>query len=248
MYSAPLQKLWRNGLSNDKEYLLLLGLSRRLDAVIKQKGSVSAFVNDICEQIQFLLSRYEYLSGDYKRKGEWIPTPNGHRFWLEDPRPCEVDIEDIAYILSRIPRFNGATSGPVYSVAQHSIHVSEVVPEWAALPALLHDAHEAYIGDHTTPVKRAIKSNLEEVEGRIITAIADKFDFEWSDECAREVKRADDIMLATEIRDLTPYGTTYSSCRQLPLVGMSITPWREDEVIELFINRYVELSGDEDYV
>lgn len=44
-----------------------------------------------------------------------------------------------------------------YTVALHSIRVSHLVPERYALEGLLHDAHEALVGDVPTPAKHAIR-------------------------------------------------------------------------------------------
>ncbi len=74
-----------------------------------------------------------------------------------------IHLFDIAHHLSRIARFNGATRNPgfPYSVAQHSMLVEALMPVTSSVPArlfaLLHDAHEAYLGDLTSPVQRTIK-------------------------------------------------------------------------------------------
>lgn len=82
---------------------------------------------------------------------------------LIDPlNPKGITIEGIARTLSRIPRFGGH-SYHVLSVARHSINVSDGTRAKAkqrrkadhpiaALYGLMHDAHEAYIGDIPTPV------------------------------------------------------------------------------------------------
>lgn len=70
-----------------------------------------------------------------------------------------VDFYWIADRLSKIPRFLGSTAQP-YSVAQHCVWVCDNVSREARPWALLHDAHEAYIGDITRPVRRALDALL----------------------------------------------------------------------------------------
>ena len=90
-------------------------------------------------------------------RGPWMQTHSGAHVHLLTPEVDEIRLLDIAHALSRIPRFTGHTRGHyAYSVAQHSVWVAETVPGPMALAALLHDAHEAYLGDIATPVKLAI--------------------------------------------------------------------------------------------
>ncbi|MFG0247924.1 MAG: phosphohydrolase, partial [Phycisphaeraceae bacterium JB051] len=76
----------------------------------------------------------------------WIQTYTGKAFYPLREDPGIIDIRDIAHALSLQCRFNGHCSD-FYSVAQHSVHVSEVVPQAFALWGLLHDAAEAYMSD-----------------------------------------------------------------------------------------------------
>ena len=57
----------------------------------------------------------------------WIQTYTGKAFDLLNPTPEMVEVTDIAHHLALINRFTGATAVP-YSVAQHSVLVSQVVP------------------------------------------------------------------------------------------------------------------------
>lgn len=92
----------------------------------------------------------------------WIQTASGRRFHLATPQASMVDFEiDVPDALARIARFTGHIGAGPYSVAQHSVHCCDVVlaetgDPVAAAYALLHDAHEAYIGDWSTPLKQAI--------------------------------------------------------------------------------------------
>jgi 5'-deoxynucleotidase YfbR-like HD superfamily hydrolase len=75
-----------------------------------------------------------------------------------------VDAESMAYALARICRYGGrlptVSNGGIafYSVADHCVLVSTIIERWGEdelcqLAGLVHDAHEALIGDIVTPVK-----------------------------------------------------------------------------------------------
>jgi len=88
-------------------------------------------------------------------------TRSGNAFYPFNPFRSEFSIEDIAEPLAKLPRFNGHTDGVFYSVAEHSVHVSRLVKRAggdarAQLVALLHDAHEAFIGDIPAPLKKCM--------------------------------------------------------------------------------------------
>jgi hypothetical protein len=62
-------------------------------------------------------------------RGDWIQTATGRPFWPIDPRPEDIDIEDIAHALSMLCRFGGHCLR-FYSVAEHSVLLSQyVAPE-----------------------------------------------------------------------------------------------------------------------
>jgi hypothetical protein len=84
-----------------------------------------------------------------------IPTFTGKVVHLDDPKPEEIDIEDIAHALSQICRWGG--QGPWISVAAHSVAMAsyeQTTQNEFARECLLHDAAEAYLGDQISPLKR----------------------------------------------------------------------------------------------
>lgn len=101
----------------------------------------------------------------------FIVTNSGKRFYYENIVPESIDINDIAHALSNICRYGGHIK-KFYSVAQHSVIVSKLVPDEYRLAALLHDASEAYLSDIVSPAKRMLNDykNLE----KNITSIIDK--------------------------------------------------------------------------
>lgn len=85
-------------------------------------------------------------------------TNSGLIFDLADPKPEMIDLEDIAKALSKYCRFGGQCD-VFYSVAEHSVLVSDFIlrkydNKQLALAGLFHDAHEAYTGDRTFPIKQ----------------------------------------------------------------------------------------------
>lgn len=103
-----------------------------------------------------------------------IATHSGKRFDLRNPRPRDVEIDDIALALSRIARFTGHTKD-FLSVAQHSANVALILNEWGEplevqLYGLLHDASEAYLNDVTRPLKRMLPHYLA-FERKVMKAV-----------------------------------------------------------------------------
>lgn len=87
--------------------------------------------------------------------GTCMITRSGRMVDLLNVKPEDIDLEDIAHALAHTNRFTGHARRP-YSVAEHSINVARFLPEPIKIYGLLHDAHEAYIGDISTPFKGAL--------------------------------------------------------------------------------------------
>lgn len=139
----------------------------------------------------------------------WLGTSSGIWVDLSDPKTSDIDIEDIAWSLSNIMRFNGHLSTQI-SVARHSLEVSRLVPPELALAALLHDAHETYVGDVVRPVKRYLEAhgvNLDDYEGFWQTLIWLKYKCMPTTSAQRElINDADNLQMAREITSLAPEG------------------------------------------
>jgi 5'-deoxynucleotidase YfbR-like HD superfamily hydrolase len=85
----------------------------------------------------------------------FIQTLSGKHFNYLDIQQDAIEIEDIATALSHICRFAGHLP-EFYSVGQHSVLSSLLVPQEFALEALLHDAAEAYLQDIPAPLKHLL--------------------------------------------------------------------------------------------
>jgi uncharacterized protein len=114
----------------------------------------------------------------------YITTFTGIHFNLAQPNASMVCIEDIAHHLAMTCRWAGAVQ-TFFSVAQHSVLVSKIVPHELKGWALMHDAAEAYIGDLTRPFKVLLRENsigtsiVDTIELNILRAVAEKFNLPW---------------------------------------------------------------------
>jgi len=141
----------------------------------------------------------------------WFTTFTGKKFYPFSPRIEDIDIVDIAHALSLVCRFGGHLPEH-YSVAQHSVLVSYLVPTELSLEGLIHDAAEAYIGDIIRPIKKhpQFKCFLDDIEMTIESLIDIKFNlFKPGDfnsksfnDAKKLIKKVDNIALLTEKRDL----------------------------------------------
>jgi hypothetical protein len=171
----------------------------------------------------------------------YMTTNSGGFVDFENPEFSKFTIEDIAQGLSNTCRFAGQCDD-FYSVAQHSVLVSRLVATEHRMQALLHDASEAFIHDITRPLKqmlpeyRTIETALQmEIFKRFGTPLLMHY----------SVKRADNIVLATEMRDLitTPphFMIVGNNPDEKPL-PFTIVPVPPKQARLAFLHAYYELT------
>ncbi len=173
-----------------------------------------------------------------KFNNSWIQTFTGIQVWPLDPQPDQIDIVDIAHSLSMLCRFNGH-SMKFYSVAEHSIHVSNIVSPENRLWGLLHDAAEAYLSDVPKPVKQQV-DQFHPLEERMLAVIADRFGL--TTEIPEEVHDADMKMLATEKQALMGNEPAPWSGLPDPLEPSMIRCFSPEEAKQAFLMRFSELT------
>ena len=168
----------------------------------------------------------------------WIQTYLGEKFYPLEPRPGRVDIRDVAHALSLACRFNGHCQ-VFYSVAEHCVRVSHAVPGRHALWGLLHDAAEAYVSDVPRPVKRCIEA-FGPMEDRLLAVILAEFGLALP--MPSEVREGDEVLLATEFRDLMAEAPEPWPLAAEPL-SLPITPMTWQQAERAFLARFEELTG-----
>jgi len=156
-------------------------------------------------------------------------------------RPCEVCITDIAHALSMLCRYTGHVA-EFYSVAEHCVHVSNIVPQAVALSGLLHDASEAYIGDVAGPLKGTgvytAYRHMERDVQRTILAV-----YKLPLVQPAEVTYADHYMIWPEVRSIMNPGAECWERYNFPWDGptVQIERWLPARAESEFIRRFNEL-------
>ncbi len=179
--------------------------------------------------------------GDFTDRGFNMQLISGEPFWPLAPYPEDFHIEDIAHGLSFTGRYGGHCK-KFYSVAQHSLWVSRMVPEEFAMEGLLHDLTEAYVGDLVRPVKYQIPKFIE-IENRIWEVAALRFKLPMK--MSKAVKDADNWALWTEKRDLlVNTGKVDWGPPREPHPDPIVPITDMYEVKQLFLDRFYELGGE----
>lgn len=181
----------------------------------------------------------------------FVNVYSGKRFDFIERRAADVCLDDIAYSLSNLCRFNGHT-GPFYSVCHHSLAMSDMFnnPRMKTL-ALLHDGHEAYFSDISRPVvdwldilsqgtareaimkaKRLIDATIFEHFKVALPTIAE----------ARELRLADDVLFEAE-RDAFGFGDS-------PVITWEVLQkylaMHRHEACQKFVERFILLQEAND--
>jgi len=154
-----------------------------------------------------------------------LTLANGRNIDLLNPRADDYrDLEWAAEHLAKENRYNGATPGVCYSVAQHTCECALTAfavtgDRQVAAYLSLHDVHEAVLKDDTTPKKRAfaemaqlkfgvlakeVLATFDDLTDRHDRAIHEAAGLPWPPtlEMAQAIKHFDRVLLVTEWRDL----------------------------------------------
>jgi 5'-deoxynucleotidase YfbR-like HD superfamily hydrolase len=178
--------------------------------------------------------------------GPYLQTVSGR--WLNpfDPDPGQIDIGDIARALSNQCRFGGHCRA-FYSVAQHSVLVSELVERRGGdtedvFAALMHDAGEAYLGDMPHPIKHRspLGAAFREAEKHLERAIRERFGIRAD---VAGLKPADRALLATERRALSAETWHWPELDGVEPLEMELRAWSPEEAERAFMSRYAELQS-----
>ena len=190
--------------------------------------------------------------------------PDGSLMNLARPTLADVHWQTLANALSKIARFNGIYSGLAYSVAQHSVMGADALMNETGDPVLsgyflLHDAHEAWIGDQSRPTTELladalfcmhdipphwIRNAVDAIKAKLDQPIFGKAGL--SSVLPQAVRDMDERMLRAETLALFgSVGYRNLAGRELPLPKLTgaIKPWGALKAEEQWLNRLKRYLG-----
>jgi 5'-deoxynucleotidase YfbR-like HD superfamily hydrolase len=171
-------------------------------------------------------------------KGPTIRLWSGHYFKFLDPDNSAYTIDDIAHGLSMVCRFGGHCAHH-YSVAQHSVHVSEMVPPEFAYQGLMHDAPEALIGDVMKPLKMLLP-DYQALEKKIEISVFKRLLVPYP--LSAHVKDADWRMLITEQRQLARSRDDWATTQGREPYTFTIPQWSPEQAKAMFLARFAMVA------
>lgn len=170
--------------------------------------------------------------------GNTILTSGGGYFDFDAPA-FGLDVVDVvAHALSNLCRFTGHTRR-FYSVAEHSVHVSRIVPEHLAFAGLMHDAAEAFVGDVAKPLKMMLP-DFAVIEKRVEDALFRHLGLPLP--LPPEVKAADRAMLAVEQAQAMSNADVWHHTHGAVAPPVQLQFWRPTVAAVEFLARYRELA------
>jgi uncharacterized protein len=180
----------------------------------------------------------------------------GREFYPFDPKLEDIRLNEIAVMLSLMRRY---TSQSAVTVAQHSVIVSEMLEQEDATVAeqvdgLLHDAHEAYIGDFPAPLKKCMTFwyNGQQITYDDLAQILDATIYGklLPQSCryfmgfhSARLKYFDRVALLWEARDILRTPLPWAKNEDYVLPEEQLMAWSSHKARERFLERYRDLSA-----
>ncbi len=183
------------------------------------------------------------FSADFNDSYAYIAMASGSNYYMANP---EISPEDIAHALGMQVRWGGHCSR-FYSVAEHSVMVSRMVPQEFAFVGLMHDATEAILVDVPAPWKPMVVG-YKYLEQHIWEGLCKQWP-QLPVKIPAEVKLADWRSLFIEANALIPVDNStwtdpLAQCGPTLPHEPQVECWSPKEARKKFLFRFDELCQD----
>lgn len=180
------------------------------------------------------------------RIGDYMRTYSGGRFYPLDPRPEDMNMNDIVQGLALQCRYAGQIHD-FYSVAEHSCILADYTRDVLGFgpddefEALMHDAPEAYVTDVPRPIKHQT-SDFVAMEARVERVI--RKNWGMRPEKPSWMAEIDTRICMDEKAVLMPYRPDHDSSPMWRIgepLGVKIHCWPWKQARSEFMTRFVDI-------
>ncbi len=176
-----------------------------------------------------------------------IETNSGILFDLASPNINDIFIDDIAYSLAKVVRFNGHLNC-FYSTATHCCVLTDWVltQSWGsdakALLMLLHHGVDVYISDIPFGVRNVVPE-IKPLKECIERAVAQRFNIEWP--WPQWLLNANLSLILQEQKKFTCLSDEYiASVSSLKPFNLNIPEWHWQTAAQEYLQRFDHLCPD----
>lgn len=172
-------------------------------------------------------------------------TLSGKLLDLNDIKPDELDLFEIANAIANQGRYNGQTK-MYYSVAEHCVNLTRYAKRQGLSidlqkALLMHDASEAYCGDIVYHLKAELPF-FKKIENKILSSVYVKFGIDNSAPIMAEVHRLDRAICKDEMSQLLGAVDPVSLDMGLSPLGIKVKGWSPQEARETFLREAKRLK------
>jgi hypothetical protein len=181
-----------------------------------------------------------------ERVGEWTQSLSGREIYVEDPRPGDFDVGDVANGLAKAGRYGDQIPVEIhYSVAEHSVLLADYAEQelgWspvACLAVLFHDAPEFILKDQHRALKAAIRPCYKPLEEKWHGVLSAKYGYSKIYERLKDkIKELDVRIVYHEKRAVQRSQLEWAYDKYPPLDGITIQLWQPTRAKFEWLKRY----------
>ncbi len=218
-----------------------------LDQWLSFVGGIAIVATNLVYVSLLIYYSREWSPGqDILDRGYWKETYTGAKFYLMDPKPEEVVMEDVLHSLAYQCRYTGHCLR-WYSVAEHCCLIADYVRDVLhgsprdQFNALMHDAPEYITGDISRPMKYGIpglKPSLAHIDKVVYKALG------VTDPEPRWLKEIDARIIVDErTQNMVDSGNEWNHDKFEPL-GVTLQYWGPERAKVEFLTRYLRIKAE----
>lgn len=181
-----------------------------------------------------------------QKRGNYITMKGGFKYYVDEYNVEDIPISSLAWTLARKGRFHDHCD-KFYSVAEHCVRVSRLVPEEHAFAGLMHDVGEGVLPDVPAPVKYSKHfERIVEYEDTLMTEFSRFYNFAYPceevDEVDKYMAHAEALIVFNEPPEWAYCEPAVEMLNRMEELEMGPLGWTKEAAYNQFMERFIEFS------